>query len=495
MYTQRQAQILRAITQGLDLPTDAASEVRVVQSPGYIDSVIETHDFAAVLMGAIGQAVATVGERRGLGSQRVTVDRRHAGLLFNEIAYFFQSGWQFDISAVHTPVNAFYQTRDGRHIFFNGAYARLRDGILQFLDCPSESAAIARQVACHDAQALEDELSGRGLCAAILRSPEEWRAHAQGQALAGMPPIELVRLTDSEPIPLKPAAWRPLEGVRVLDFTHVVAGPTIGKLLAEHGADVIHCRYPYQDHILGFDIETAFGKKATYMDLRSEGDRARTLELVRECDVFVQGFRRGSFARRGFGPEDLRPINPRLIYVELNAYGFQGPWAERRGWEQLAQAATGVAMLHRAPLGKPALVPAYFNDYGSGCLGALGALAALHRRAVEGGSWLVRVALAKTAMLGARFASNQEPIVAIVDGELDRYLVDQESPIGLLTRIAPAVGLDRSPAYVDRAGSFPGSSTLDIGWGPDPMLPHAVPHRPTAIFRLGLARRRGPQTL
>jgi hypothetical protein len=105
------------------------------------------------------------------------------------------------------------------------------------------------------------------------------------------------------------------------------------------------------------------------------------------------------------------------------------------------------------------------------------------------------VALAKTSMLGARFVAGGEAVQPIVDGELDRYLVDQDSPIGLLTRVAPAVGLDRTPAYVDRAGSFPGSSTLDIGWGPDLMVPHAVPHRPTSIFRLGLARRRGSQTL
>ena len=193
MYTNRQSQILKAMTEGLGLPTETTSEIHIVQSPGYIDSMIETHDFAVALMGAIGQAVAAIGERRGLDGQRVKVDRRHAGLLFNEIAYFFQSGWQFDISAVHTPVNSFYETRDGRQIFFNGAYAHLREGILKFLDCPNEHAAIAQRVAHYNAQELEDELSNRGLCAAILRSLEEWHAHPQGQALAVVPPIELAR--------------------------------------------------------------------------------------------------------------------------------------------------------------------------------------------------------------------------------------------------------------------------------------------------------------
>ena len=86
-----------------------------------------------------------------------------------------------------TPVNSFCRTRDGREIFFNGAYQHLRNGILRFLDCPSDREAIARRVAVHDAQALEDELSALGPCAAVKRSPEEWRAHPQGQALAGVP--------------------------------------------------------------------------------------------------------------------------------------------------------------------------------------------------------------------------------------------------------------------------------------------------------------------
>jgi crotonobetainyl-CoA:carnitine CoA-transferase CaiB-like acyl-CoA transferase len=170
-----------------------------------------------------------------------------------------------------------------------------------------------------DAQALEDELSALGLCAAIKRSPEEWLAHPQGKALIGVPLIEIAKIAAGPTTAFQPAAFRPLERLRVLDFTHVVAGPTIGKLLAEHGADVIHCRHPYLGHILGFDVDTSFGKKTTYMDLWSEVDRSRVLELVRECDVFVQGFRWGSFTRRGLGPEELSRINPRLIYAEVNA--------------------------------------------------------------------------------------------------------------------------------------------------------------------------------
>ena len=191
--------------------------------------------------------------------------------------------------------------------------------------------------------------------------PEEWLAHPQGQAIADAPPIEIVRQGDGARVAFEPAASRPLERLRVLDFTHVVAGPTIGKLLAEHGADVIHCRNPYLDHILGFDIDTSFGKKNAYVDLRADADRARALELIRDCDVFVQGFRWGSLAKRGLGSEDLWRVNPRLIYVEVNAYGFEGPWAERRGWEQLAQAATGLASVAQRETGKIRADPRLFQ--------------------------------------------------------------------------------------------------------------------------------------
>src|SRR5277367_976871 len=153
MYSERQQQILSEISRGLGLAEPAPGAVAVEQSPGYVDSIIETADFAVAALGAIGSTVAAIGDRRGLGPQQVQIDRRHAQLLFNEVAYFFQSGWQFDLGPVFTPVNSFYRTRDDREIFFNGAYQHLRDGILRFLDCPGSHTAIARRVVQFDARA------------------------------------------------------------------------------------------------------------------------------------------------------------------------------------------------------------------------------------------------------------------------------------------------------------------------------------------------------
>jgi hypothetical protein len=181
MYSERQQQILREITLGLGLTEPEPDAVIVEQSPSYVDSVIETADFAVAALGALGSTVVAIGERRGLGPQQVRIDRRHAQLLFNEAAFFSQSGWQFDLGPVFTPVNSFYRTRDDREIFFNGAYQHLRDGILRFLDCPGDHTAIARRVAQFDTQALEDELSALGLCAAIKRTPEEWLAHRKAK--------------------------------------------------------------------------------------------------------------------------------------------------------------------------------------------------------------------------------------------------------------------------------------------------------------------------
>ena len=110
-WNATQQQMFHEISDPLGITYDPGSTLDVVQEPGYIDSPIETHDFATAALGALGMATATIGKMRGLGSQKLRLDRRHAGLMLNSVAYHFQEGWQLDISPVHTPVNNFFETK------------------------------------------------------------------------------------------------------------------------------------------------------------------------------------------------------------------------------------------------------------------------------------------------------------------------------------------------------------------------------------------------
>lgn len=493
--SERQLSIYQAILEGIHVEPGAERAVEVTQTPSSIPSLLELGDFATAVFSAMAVLVNQLGKLRGLPQQRIAIDRRQAGMMFNGIAYFFRAGWQVDISAVHSPVNTFFRTRDDRWIFFQGAYPHLRDGLLRFLDSANDAAAIAKAASKWDAHALEDEIGALNLCAAVLRTRDEWMAHPQGQALAATPPIQLEfnQMRSSRDLPR--SVVRPLQGVKVLDCTHVVAGPTIGRLLAEQGAEVIHVQYPYRDSILGFDLETSFGKKCVYLDLNDAHDRERIFELAEQADVFVDGFRYGALEKYGLTAEEFWKANRGLVVVEANCYGFTGPWAQRRGWEQLAQSVTGLAHRHTNGGAQPSLVPSYFSDYGTGCLGTIGVLAALEKRFVEGWGCRVRVALARTAMLGLEYCENREAAQPIGSEDFERYLVDQESPHGLLTRVAPVAQLDRTPPYARTPASFPGSSSLHMAWDNSAETALEVTHAPTRIFREGLAHWRGHQEL
>ena len=183
----------------------------------------------------------------------------------------------------------------------------------------------------------------------------------------------------------------------MLDLTRVLAGPTTGRTLASHGADVLLVNAPQLPNVLPFVVDTSHGKRSTLLDLGVAEDAARLRALARDADVFVNGYRSGALERHGFGPEDLAALRPGIVYVSVNCYGNQGPWAARPGWEQLAQTVTGIAV-GDDPMARPALIPAAACDYTTGYLTALGVMGALHRRATEGGSWHVQTSLVQTAM-------------------------------------------------------------------------------------------------
>jgi crotonobetainyl-CoA:carnitine CoA-transferase CaiB-like acyl-CoA transferase len=279
----------------------------------------------------------------------------------------------------------------------------------------------------------------------MVRTSAEWRSHAQGRVLEGVPRVELLRIGDAPAEPLPPAD-RPLAGVRVLDLTRMLAGPACGRVLAEHGADVLAITAPNLENPLPFVIDTGHGKRSAFLDLEDEVQAKTLRTLASSADVFVQGYRTGALSRRGFGPTDLAELRPGIVYVSINCYGHDGPFETRPGWEQLAQSVSGIAS-EQGGVDSPRILPAAACDYTTGYLGAVGAIAAINRRAIEGGSWHVRVSLARTAMwfddLGAACDTEAAP------GVEDPELLERDTGHGRLRYLAPVVCMSKTPPRWD----------------------------------------------
>jgi crotonobetainyl-CoA:carnitine CoA-transferase CaiB-like acyl-CoA transferase len=416
------------------------------------DPVIATRfragEAAAAVLAANATAAADLWCARGGRPQHIEVDVRAAAASLVSFAYLRYQNASFERRGQATT--ALYRARDGRWIHLHGGFSS-REGTLALLKCDDDANAIAKAVAGWDAQALEDALAERGVCGAKLRSADEWLAHPQGIALARVPLVEIIRLGDARPEPIPgPRAdehgARPLSGVRVLDLTRVLAGPTCARTLAEHGAEVLHIRSPKLPSIEPFVIDTNPGKRSCFLDLDREQDAGQLRALVRDAHVFSQGYRPGALARRGFAPEELARMRPGIIAVSIDCYGHEGPFAGRPGWEQLAQTVTGMAHEHAGDE-RPALVPAAINDYTTGYLGALGVMRALARRTTEGGSWHVRVSLARTSMwIMSLPRTDPDARPGGFDAaSIAPWIIEMDSAWGPLTRLGPIARMSETP--------------------------------------------------
>jgi crotonobetainyl-CoA:carnitine CoA-transferase CaiB-like acyl-CoA transferase len=344
---------------------------------------------------------------------------------------------------------AVYRTRDGRWMYFQRLFPHHRERIAAALGCPLDEKSLTEAVARRDAQELEDAVVAAGACAAMVRTPAEWAAHPQSAAVATLPLVAVERIGDAPPIPL-PAGPRPLGGLRVLDVTRVLAGPTAGRTLAEHGADVLRVgtqSLPDNDNMMR---DTGHGKRSCALDLTSPTDATTLRTLVTGADVFVQGYRPGAMDRLGFAPERVATLRPGIVAVSISAFGHTGPWADRRGFDSIIQATNGIAHRSADTEGTPRFTPANPLDYVTGYLAAAGALAAVQRRAREGGSWLVRVSLARTGMLLADLPELPNLGPDLPPERLDQLTTVSDTPFGRLRHLAPVAELSATPTRWDR---------------------------------------------
>jgi CoA transferase family III len=404
---------------------------------------------SASVTAAYGLGVAEYWRLGHSTRQRVDIDLVQAAAALHPAQFQCQNDHPIPALSLARELKAdFYRTADQRWFFPIGSYPHHRDGVLALLDCPNRPERLAEAISSWRGEELEDAFAGARLPGAMARDRAEWAEHPQGRLLAAMPAVEIEKIGDSPP-EFTAGRHRPFDRLRVIDMAHVIAGPVAARTLAEHGADVLRISSPYQPDPIPQILDTGIGKRAAYLDLTREDQRARLAELCADADVFVQSWRPGAMERLGFAATDLARLRPGVVYVSVSAYGAAGPWASRGGFEQLGQVVSGLAV-EQGDGERPSMVPTYLlNDYLTAYLGAVGAVAGLLARAERGGSYHVRVSLTRTSMwvlsLGRRTPSRP-----VRPADLRPVLETRESPFGTLRQLPPVARLSQTPPRWDR---------------------------------------------
>jgi crotonobetainyl-CoA:carnitine CoA-transferase CaiB-like acyl-CoA transferase len=487
-----------AVAAALPFAIDAA---KIIVEPGvsYLPSPIKLHDYAVGVMAAFGSVVERLGRVRGLPAQTLTLNRRLCGFHLNELQTQFLNG--YPVLLDNWPLGAdsgTYRTKDGRYVQMIGLFPHLAKGLTEHLQCANTPEAIQAAVEKYSAQELEDKFAELKLPLGVLRTPEEWLAHPQGAATAKLPVFGIEQQGTAKERVLGTAKYRPLEGVRVVDLTNVVAGPTAGFALAEQGAEVILVHAPQGDWVTPIWLSVNWGKKTILLDIKTPHGKKRFVDLLASADVLVSSQRPGVLDRLGLSEAELREINPNLVYASESFAPPGTPWAGRPGFEQIAQAVTGTMHVHSEGLGldAPTLTSALMNDHITGYLLAIAAVAALAEREERGGFWHVYASLTRTSMLGNELAGSvdDEPYEPVTVQDFIEHGVDQDSPWGTFTRFIPPIAFSHTPSFAALAPAWPGTyrDTTEFTANPAGDAPPQVPHYPSKLVREGRIRNFAP---
>ncbi|MEV5942421.1 CoA transferase [Streptomyces sp. NPDC051994] len=346
------------------------------------------------------------------------------------------------------PLSRFWRAADG-WVRTHANYPHHRARLLSALGLPAgaEVSAVADAIGARPAQDVESTVYAAGGLAVALRSPKEWAAHEQGALAAAQPLLTTERIGSRPPgvprgldgDPLLPAA-----GLRVLDFTRVLAGPVATRTLALLGADVLRIDAPQLPESQEAHNDTGMGKRSTRLDLGDRADRRTFDELLDTADVVVTGYRPGALEHHGLTPEALAERRPELVIAQLSAWGRYGPWHERRGFDSLVQVATGIAALEGTP-DAPGALPAQALDHGTGYLLAAAVLRALTGQRDSGGARLIRLALTQTAAWLTDGLTAQAAARTDAPYEQARWLTETDSAMGRLRHALPPVSYAGGP--------------------------------------------------
>lgn len=418
-----------------------AGEVTITGSDPFYRTPFRIGETAAAVLAATGVAANDLWELRTNRRQAVVITVPEAAATLRVVDYTMKrdADGQYrrlpvsDSMKHMVTVTQPWPTADGRWFLPHFNLPHLERRVLDVLKCESAPASVSAAVGRWNADALEAAIADVHACGGKVRTAEEWLAHPQGAYLAARPVVEITKVAEGKPEPL-PSGGRPLSGVRVLDLTRILAGPTAGRTLAEHGADVLMVAAPHLPQVPEFVRDLSHGKRSCFLDLGRTEEVERLTALAQEADVFVNGYRPGRLGEHGFGLEELVRLRPGMVVVSINCFGSGGPFATKGGWEQVAQSVTGIAHTHgeMTGAGRPKLAPAPMCDYLTGYLAAYGAMLALSRR--------------------ARFYQRQGLVddfdhapEQLTEAELEPLYVREDSSYGDLLTLGPVLSMSETP--------------------------------------------------
>ena len=408
-------------------------EVEVVGS-GILPSCFQVTELAAQSIGAVGQSLAclmkNVGALQSLPD--VVVDKRLASLWFARSIYPID--WKV---SVEDGIAGDYRTKDG-WIRFQTLLPHHGRALCTALGVNPKKSEVEASVVSWEKDKLEAAVVHAGGASAAMRTREEWNTHPQGKSVANEPLIAWSNERKTEKLGWSAKVDRPLAGLKVLDLTRILAGPVATRTLASFGAQVLRIDpFDWEEPYLVPEI--SLGKRCTRLDLRTPEGRQKFEALIRQADVFVHGYRPGALDHLGLGEQRRNEVAPDLVEVTLDAYGWNGPWAQRRGFDSLVQMSTGIAAngMDWARSDKPVSLPVQALDQATGYMMAAAVMRSLDARYNQGLARTARLSLARTAELLVAYeqAADEDRI----DGAKDMDFPDavETTPWGRARRLKP----------------------------------------------------------
>lgn len=356
----------------------------------------DVSELASVSIGAAASALSRLHQSNTGQAVNSILNQRYANLWFGMTL----TPLNFKLPGVWDSIAGDYKTRDGWiRLHTNAPHHKL--SALSILNCEDKRDSVAREISLYSSEALETAIVEAGGCVAQMRSLEEWKNHSHGKFLQNEPLVDWQYHTAVKRSYVninKNSA--PLSGVRVLDLTRILAGPVASRFLAGFGADVLRLDPPGWDEP-GVIPEVTLGKKCASINLKSSSGRQLFIQLLTDADVLLHGYRADALAKLGFSENEIRNINPNLIQVSLNAYGWTGPWKNRRGFDSLMQMSCGIAHYGKLKSAseKPVPLPVQALDHATGYLLATAVIQAIELRETQNLIARARCSLAATAHL------------------------------------------------------------------------------------------------